>query len=114
MPDNWFVREIFGLLITLAYVVVVPVVLARTTVFKELLREARGSSRYYVTVFLFLMMLSLPIKMLTRWLFNLKYVVYDPRVLLQYLVQPRSLVTRRDLTPVKSVRPDIATSAWRR
>jgi hypothetical protein len=28
-----------------------------------------------VTAFLFLSMLSLPVKMLARWLFNLKYVV---------------------------------------
>ena len=29
-------------------------------------------------MFLFLMMLALPVKMLTRWLFNLKYVVSIP------------------------------------
>ena len=40
--------------------------------------EKLGATRFYVTVFLFLMMVSLPIKMLTRWLFNLKYVVYIP------------------------------------
>jgi hypothetical protein len=37
-----------------------------------------GAARYYVTVFLFLMMMSLPIKMLARWLFNLKYIVGIP------------------------------------
>jgi hypothetical protein len=34
-----------------------------------------GPGRYYVAVFLFLMMMSLPAKMLMRWLFNLKYIV---------------------------------------
>jgi hypothetical protein len=37
-----------------------------------------GAPRYYVTVVLFLMMMSLPIKMLARWLFNLKYIVAIP------------------------------------
>jgi hypothetical protein len=37
-----------------------------------------GAARYYVGVFLFLMMMSLPIKMLARWLFNLKYIVAIP------------------------------------
>ena len=76
LPENWFIREIFGLIISLAYVAVLPVVLART-VFKSYY-EKLGASRFYVTAFLFLMMLSLPIKMLTRWLFNLKYVVAIP------------------------------------
>ena len=40
--------------------------------------EKLGPTRYYVTVMLFLSMLSLPVKMLTRWLFNLKYVVSIP------------------------------------
>ena len=41
-------------------------------------REKLGSARYYVTVFLFLSMLSLPLKMLARWIFNLKYIVAIP------------------------------------
>jgi len=31
-----------------------------------------------VTTFLFLMMMALPIKMLLRWLINLKYIVAIP------------------------------------
>jgi len=76
LPENWFIREMFGLALTLAYVAVLPVVLAKT-VFKSYL-EKLGATRFCLAVFLFLMMLSLPIKMLTRWLFNLKYVVYIP------------------------------------
>ena len=34
--------------------------------------------RYYVGVFLFLIMMALPIKMVLRWLFNLKYIVAIP------------------------------------
>jgi hypothetical protein len=76
LPANWFVREFFGLLITVIYVAVLPVMLAKT-VFRKYY-ENLGPGRFYVTAFLFLMMLSLPIKMLTRWLFNLKYVVSIP------------------------------------
>ena len=76
LPENWFIREFFGILLSLAYLGVVPVILARTA-FKRYY-EKLGAPRFYVAVFLFLMMLSLPVKMLTRWLFNLKYVVAIP------------------------------------
>ena len=39
-----------------------------------------GAPRYYETVFLFLMMMALPIKMLLRWIFNLKYIVGIPEI----------------------------------
>ena len=55
---------------------VLPVVLAQRW-FRPYL-EKLGAPRYYVSVFLFLMMMSLPIKMLARWLFNLKYIVAIP------------------------------------
>ena len=76
LPSNWFIREIFGILLVLAYVFVLPVALARS-VFKEYY-EKLGAPRYYVSAFLFLMMMSLPIKMLLRWIFNLKYIVGIP------------------------------------
>ena len=76
LPDFWLVRELFGIALTLFYVGVLPVILAKT-VFKRYF-DKLGSTRFYVTVFLLLMMLSLPVKMLTRWLFNLKYVVAIP------------------------------------
>jgi hypothetical protein len=73
LPGNWFIREIFGIVFVLIYVFVLPVILART-VFKRYY-EKLGAPRYYVTAFLFVMMMALPIKMLLRWLFNLKYIV---------------------------------------
>src|SRR5262245_53535019 len=76
LPTNWFVREVFGILLVLAYVFVLPVILAKT-VFKDYLVKL-GAPRFYVTVLLFLMMMSLPAKMLLRWLFNLKYIVALP------------------------------------
>ena len=76
LPDHWFMREIVGIVLCLVYIVVLPVFLARTWL--KGYWEKMGAPRFYVGVFLFLMMLSLPIKMLTRWLFNLKYVVSIP------------------------------------
>jgi Ca2+/Na+ antiporter len=76
LPANWFVREVFGILIVLIYVFALPGLLGKT-VFKSYY-EKLGSTRYYVTAFLFLSMMSLPIKMLLRWLFNLKYIVAIP------------------------------------
>jgi hypothetical protein len=75
-PTNWFVREIFGIVLVLIYVFALPVVLGKMW-FKSYY-EKLGAPRYYVTVVLFLMMMSLPIKMLLRWLFNLKYIVAIP------------------------------------
>jgi Ca2+/Na+ antiporter len=76
LPQNILIRESVGILLTLGYVAVLPVVLARTW-FRNYFEEL-GAARFYVTVVLFLMMLSLPLKMLSRWLFNLKYVVSIP------------------------------------
>ena len=75
LPENWFVREAFGIALTLAYVAALPPLMART--FRGYY-EKLGAPRFYVTAMLLLMMLSLPVKMLTRWVFNLKYVVSIP------------------------------------
>ena len=76
LPEFWLLREIFGILLVLFYVFALPVILAKAwlkTYYVKL-----GPPRYYVTVFLFLMMMSLPIKMLLRWVINLKYIVGIP------------------------------------
>ena len=76
LPDNILIRESVGILLTLAYVFALPVILART-VFRSYY-DRLGATRFYVTVVLFLMMLSLPVKMLARWVFNLKNIVSIP------------------------------------
>ncbi len=76
LPKQWFIREAPGIAVILVYFIVPPAILART-VFKEIYKK-QGSARYAVTVFLLLMMLSLPIKMYLRWAFNLKYIVAIP------------------------------------
>jgi hypothetical protein len=77
-PSAWIVRELPGILLVLVYVFVLPVALAKLA-FKTYY-EKLGPPRYYVAVFLFLMMMSLPIKMLARWIFNLKYIVAIPEI----------------------------------
>jgi hypothetical protein len=73
LPSFWLVREIFGILLVLFYVFALPVILAK--LWFKTYYEKLGAPRYYVSAFLFLMMMSLPMKMLARWIFNLKYVV---------------------------------------
>ena len=73
MPSFWLIRELPGIVLVLVYVFALPVILAKS-LFKRYL-EKLGAPRYYVSVFLFLSMMSLPIKMLSRWIFNLKYIV---------------------------------------
>src|SRR3954471_5313880 len=76
LPQFWLLREIFGILFVLFYVFALPVILAKSWLKAYYLKL--GPPRYYVTVFLFLMMMSLPIKMLLRWVINLKYIVGIP------------------------------------
>ena len=72
LPKFWMVREIFGLAVVAAYFALPPL-FARTIARRFYVKM--GPPRYYVGMFLFLIMMSLPIKMFLRWLFNLKYIV---------------------------------------
>jgi hypothetical protein len=72
LPQFWLVREIFGIALVLAYMALPPL-LARGPFRRFYVKM--GAPRYYVGSYLFLIMMSLPIKMFTRWLFNLKYIV---------------------------------------
>jgi hypothetical protein len=73
-PTAWYVREIPGFVATIAYFVVLPPLMART-IFKSFF-EKMGFSRYMVFASLFLCMAALPLKMLLRWSFNLKYIIH--------------------------------------
>ncbi len=73
LPKLWLIREAPGILLVLAYLGL-PVALALGPFRRFYLKM--GPARYYVGVYLFLTMLSLPIKMVLRWLFNLKYLVH--------------------------------------
>ena len=72
----WVVREWLGFVLVGAYMVLLPVVL-RFTVFRRLY-ENMGLIRYVIMVTHLLLMAMMPIKMVLRWLFNLKYFIYLP------------------------------------
>ncbi len=76
LPTAWFLRELFGIVLVATYIFVLPPLLAKTWL--KTYYEKMGATRYYVGVFLLLMMMALPIKMLARWLVNLKYIVAIP------------------------------------
>ncbi len=75
-PENTLVRELPGILLVLGYMTVLPVLFA-VTKGKKLFREL-GAVRFGIMVNLGLIMLAVPIKMVLRWLFNLKYIVNIP------------------------------------
>src|SRR5579864_212156 len=77
-PSAWIVRELPGILLVLFYILALPVILGKA-LFKSYYQKL-GPPRYYVASFLFLMMMALPIKMLARWIFNLKYIVAIPEI----------------------------------
>ena len=69
-------REIWGFLVVGIYFLLPPPILAQTF-FKDFYKRL-GFARYGVMIFLLLCMVSLPAKMLLRWVFNLKYIVAIP------------------------------------
>jgi hypothetical protein len=76
LPDNILLREIWGFVVVGAYFILLPPLLAKT-LFKGLYSKL-GNFRYSVFIILLLCMVSLPVKMYLRWLFNLKYLVAIP------------------------------------
>jgi hypothetical protein len=79
MPGNMFLREIFGIILSIAYIAIPPVLAPKLSKVKELISKI-GYIRYYFLMGLFLLMMSLPIKMFLRWLFDLKYIVALPEI----------------------------------
>jgi hypothetical protein len=73
---HWAVREWLGFVLVGIYFLILPAIL-RATVFRRMY-ENMGAIRYSIMVFLLLLMALMPIKMVLRWLFNLKYFIYLP------------------------------------
>jgi hypothetical protein len=73
LPKLWVIREIFGIVFVVAYMGLPP--LLSLGPFRRFYLKM-GAPRFYVGSYLFLFMMSLPIKMVLRWLFNLKYLVH--------------------------------------
>src|SRR3989449_609186 len=76
LPQNAFLREIFGFIVVLGYFLLIPPFLAKKW-FKGFY-PTLGPVRFHVMTFLLLAMAALPIKMVLRWLFNLKYIIGIP------------------------------------
>src|ERR1051326_2693454 len=73
LPKLWIIREILGIGLVWVYVTLPP--LMAVGPFRRFYLKM-GAPRYYVGAVLFLVMMALPIKMVLRWLFNLKYIVH--------------------------------------
>ncbi|GBD35236.1 hypothetical protein HRbin36_00343 [bacterium HR36] len=69
-------RELPGIILVLLYFLVLPPLLAKT-IFRQFFIRM-GFARYFVMVNLLLVMAALPIKMILRWAFNLKYIIGIP------------------------------------
>ena len=76
LPSNILVREAVGILVVFAYFAFIPLVLSKTLL--KSMYEKYGPVRYGALIFFGLSMLSLPLKMYLRWIFNLKYIVAIP------------------------------------
>jgi Cytochrome b(C-terminal)/b6/petD len=73
---HWFIRELPGILFVFAYLFILPPLLAKTILRTFFIRM--GFMRFMLLVTLIQFMACLPIKMVLRWSFNLKYIVFIP------------------------------------
>jgi hypothetical protein len=76
LPKDFLLREAPGLLLTAGYLFVMPPVLA-FTLFRGLYKQI-GFMRYNLVMSHLLVMAGMVLKMVARWVFNLKYVVFIP------------------------------------
>jgi hypothetical protein len=75
-------RESVGIILVLGYFIVLPPLMA-VTVFRNFYPRM-GLIRYMTMATLLLFMASLPIKMVLRWVFNLKYLIAIPEYFLNF------------------------------
>ena len=71
-----FFRELPGTLLVLGYFIALPPLLALTVL--RSYYQRMGLIRFMLMANLLLFMASLPIKMVLRWVFNLKYLISIP------------------------------------
>jgi hypothetical protein len=80
---GWIIwRELPGIILVLAYFVLLPPILA-TTVFRSFFAKM-GFVRFMLMANLLLFMAALPIKMVLRWTVNLKYIIAIPEFFLNF------------------------------
>ncbi|MBI3409519.1 MAG: hypothetical protein HY040_14355 [Planctomycetes bacterium] len=73
---GWFMRELPGIALVLAYLLLLPPLLAKTIMRSYFVKM--GFIRFFLLVTLIQFMMALPIKMVLRWTINLKYIVFIP------------------------------------
>jgi len=78
MPSSWILREIFGFVVVIGYLAAVPALITAFVPFFRKLFTELGFLRYSIVIVHLTVMMALPIKMLLRWFFNLKYIVFLP------------------------------------
>jgi hypothetical protein len=75
-------RESPGIVLTLGYFIALPPILALTVLRRYF--QKMGLIRFMLMANLMLFMASLPIKMVLRWVFNLKYIIAIPEYFLNF------------------------------
>jgi hypothetical protein len=75
---NPLIRELPGIVLVLAYLFVLPQILAKTVLRSFFVKM--GFIRFMILVNLIQFMAALPIKMILRWSINLKYIVAIPEI----------------------------------
>jgi len=76
LPSNPLIREMFGFIVVIAYFLAIPPLFAKK--WFNGFYNTLGPVRFHVMMFLLLCMTALPIKMVLRWVLNLKYIVGIP------------------------------------
>lgn len=76
----WYIRELPGILLVLAYLLLLPPLLAKTIMRSYFIKM--GFIRFFLLVTLIQFMAALPLKMVLRWTLNLKYIVFIPEYFL--------------------------------
>ena len=71
---HWFIRELPGIVLVLAYLLLLPPLLAKTVMRSFFIKM--GLIRFILLVTLIQFMAALPIKMVLRWTINLQYIVF--------------------------------------
>jgi hypothetical protein len=74
--QKFYIRELPGIILVLAYLLLLPPLLAKTVLRPFFARM--GFVRFFLLVTLIQFMAALPIKMVLRWAINLKYIVFIP------------------------------------
>jgi len=75
-PANPIVRESLGIVFTVFWVAILPFGIMPMVLRK--MRAQMGYPRFWIMAFMLVIMALLPLKMVLRWLFNMKYFVYLP------------------------------------